>query len=96
MQSVAPRERGLEAQMVVSTGDIIVQGGRKLDLRDRSLSSEEVAALARLISTSTRAKVLSLYNVKLGSDVRHTGIYFDTAAAYQSLFGSAAPKALLG
>ena len=53
----------------VATGDIIRQAGRKLDLRDRNISSEEVAALATVISSSSRLEILSLYNVKLKSDV---------------------------
>lgn len=57
------------AMSKASTGDIILQGGRKVDLRDRSLSSLDVASLAKLISTSTIVEALSLYNVRLSSDV---------------------------
>lgn len=53
----------------VNTMDIILQAKRALDLRDRSLSSMDVQALAKLISTTTALEVLSLYNVKLNSDV---------------------------
>lgn len=53
----------------VATGDTIVQAGRTLDLRDRNLSTEDVAALAKIISVSSRLEILSLYNVKLKSDV---------------------------
>lgn len=53
-----------------STSDIILQGGRKLDLRDRSLSTQDVTALATLLSTSRQVSVLILYNVRLNSDVR--------------------------
>lgn len=53
-----------------STGDIILQGGRKLDLRDRSLSTQDVTALADLLSTrKTEVSTLILYNVRLNSDV---------------------------
>ena len=53
-----------------STGDIILQGGRKLDLRDRSLSTQDVTALADLLSTRTsEVSTLILYNVRLNSDV---------------------------
>lgn len=53
----------------VATGDTIVQSGRTLDLRDRNLSTEDVAALAKIISVNSRLEILSLYNVKLKSDV---------------------------
>lgn len=53
-----------------STGDIIFQGGRKLDLRDRSLSTQDVTALADLLSTRTsEVSTLILYNVRLNADV---------------------------
>eukprot|EP00752_Nemacystus_decipiens_P009822 g8764.t2 len=52
-----------------STGDIILQGGQKLDLRDRSLSTQDVIALADLLSTRTsEVSTLILYNVRLNSD----------------------------
>lgn len=51
-------------------GEIFLQGGRKLDLQDRSLSSKDVNSLAKLISTSTCVANLSLYNVRLSADVR--------------------------
>lgn len=53
----------------LSTADEILQAGRELDLRDRSISTHDVAALARVISTTTALEVLSLYNVRLSSDV---------------------------
>lgn len=53
----------------LSTEDVILQAGRELDLRDRSLSTQDVSALAKLISTSTSLEILSLYNVRLGSEV---------------------------
>lgn len=53
----------------LSTADEILRAGRELDLRDRSISSQDVGALARVISTSTALEVLSLYNVRLSSDV---------------------------
>lgn len=57
-----------------STGDIILQGGRKLDLRDRSLSTQDVTALADLLSTRKReVSTLILYNVRLNSDVSARG-----------------------
>lgn len=68
----AGADRGKMAMSKASTGDIILQGGRKVDLRDRSLSSLDVASLAKLISTSTIVEALSLYNVRLSSDVSAT------------------------
>lgn len=65
-------DSGRMAMSKASTGDIILQGGRKVDLRDRSLSSLDVASLAKLISTSTIVEALSLYNVRLSSDVSAT------------------------
>lgn len=67
--SVSLTQRGM-AMSRGSTGDIILQGGRKLDLRDRSLSTQDVTALADLLSTRTsEVSTLILYNVRLNSDV---------------------------
>lgn len=52
-----------------STGDIGLQGGR-LDLRDRSLSTQDVDALSNLLSSNAHVSALILYNVRLNSDVR--------------------------
>lgn len=63
------KQRGM-AMSRGSAGDIILQGGRKLDLRDRSLSTQDVTALADLLSTrKTEVSTLILYNVRLNSDV---------------------------
>lgn len=55
-----------------STADVILQGDHRLDLRDRSLSTQDVTALAKLLSTSSQVSALILYNVRLNSDVSAT------------------------
>lgn len=57
----------------MTTEDIILQAGQKLNLQDRNLSSQEVAALAHVISVSKTLEILSLYNVRLSSDVSRGG-----------------------
>lgn len=46
-----------------------------MDLKDRSLGSEDVAALAKLLSASNQVEILSLYNVRLGSEVKLFCLY---------------------
>ena len=85
-QQMPSADSGKMAMSKASTGDIILQGGRKVDLRERSLSSLDVAALAKLISTSTIVEALSLYNVRLSSEVSATRTA--VGQAYEVVFTS--------